>query len=356
VDGTRQVPIASTGATLVRRWTVGLAGLLALGGAACGAEPRVPDDAGWATIRVSGRALLTNAPILIADGEGYFADERLRIEWSESSQSTAQAIPVLAQGKLDVLGAMVSSGLLNAIASGAPVRIVADKGHIAPGSCRSSAVVARRGDDASAEIRTLSDLRGRRVVLNDVGVAGYYTAQLFASAGVPLDDVTIVKMPYPGIADALRSGAVDAASVPEPWITRLVDEGHRVVGSAEDVVPRLQSAVVVYGPTLLGDRRDVGERFMRAYLRGVAQYARGKTDRNLAILADRLGFDRALLSRICWQAIRRDGAVDTASVRAFQEWALGNGYLARAVTREAFWDPSFVRQALAVASGTGAVP
>jgi NitT/TauT family transport system substrate-binding protein len=340
----------------MRSWPVGLTALLALGGAACGAGPGVPDDAGWATIRVSGRALLTNAPILIADAEGYFADERLRIEWSESTQSTAQAIPVLAQGKLDVLGTMVSSGLLNAIASGAPVRIVADKGHIAAGNCRSSAVVVRGGDAGSTEIRSLSELRGRRVMLNDVGVAGYSTARLFASAGVPLDDVTVVKMPYAGVADALRSGAIDAASVPEPWITRLVDQGHRVVGAAEDVVPRLQSAVVVYGPTLLGHRRQVGERFMRAYLRGVAQYAQGKTDRNLAILADRLGFERALLSRICWQAIRPDGAVDTASVREFQKWALGHGYLAASVSREALWDAAFVRQALRVASTTEATP
>jgi NitT/TauT family transport system substrate-binding protein len=330
---------------------LGALGLLGAGG--CGPSARATNGPDWATVTVSGRALLTNAPILIADAEGYFAAQRIRLEWAEMSQSTAQAIPVLAQGKLDVLAGALSSGMLNALASGAPIRVIADKGNHSVDHCAATALVLRRSLADSGKITSLAHLRGRRLSANDVGISGYFLERQLEAAGLTFDDVRLVKMPYPSSVDALNSGAVDVASMPEPWLTLARDAGHVILPYSKSVLPRLQSAVLMFGPSLLKDRPDVGRRFVLAYLQGVRQYAAGKTERNLDILAERLSMDRALLARTCWQGVRIDGHVDTRSLLEFQKWSAAQGHLRSSMTAEQLWDSSFVvhaRQALAADS------
>lgn len=325
------------------------AALFALGG--CGSSARATDEPEWATVTVSGRALLTNAPILIADAEGYFAAQRIRIKWAEMSQSTSQAIPVLAQRKLDVLAAALSSGMLNALSAGAPIRIVADKGNMSARQCASSGLVLRRALGDS--ITSLAQLRGRRLTANDVGVSGYYLERQLEAAGLTLDSVALVKLPYPAGLAALTGGSVDVASLPEPWLTQARDAGHVVLPYSKDVLPELQTAVLVFGPTLTVDDPDLGRRFVLAYLQGVRQYAAGKTPRNLDILSERLSLDRALLERVCWQNVRVDGRVDTESLLEFQRWSVAEGHLKGTLTAADLWDSSFVthaRQALASGS------
>jgi NitT/TauT family transport system substrate-binding protein len=310
----------------------------------CGSSARATDEPDWATVKVSGRALLTNAPILIADAEGYFAAQRIRIEWAEMSQSTAQAIPVLAQRKLDVLAAAVAVGLLNALSADAPIRIVADKGNISARRCAPSGLVVRRG--LADSITSIAQLKGRRLVTNEVGVSGYFLQRQLEAAGLTYDDVTILKMPYPTGVGALTGGAVDAAGMPEPWLTIARDAGHVVVPYSKGVLPELQTAVLVFGPTLVEDRPELGRRFMEAYLRGVRQYAKGKTPRNLDILAEKLSLDRGLLERTCWQDVRIDGRVDTESLLEFQKWSTSEGHLRGTLTEAELWDSSFVSHAL----------
>ena len=57
------------------------------------------------------------APFFIAMEEGYFAEQGLEIEFVKMG-GTIEAIPALAQGKLDVLSGDISIGILNAIARG----------------------------------------------------------------------------------------------------------------------------------------------------------------------------------------------------------------------------------------------
>ena len=86
---------------------------------------------------------------------------------------------------------------------------------------------------------------------------------------------------------------------------------------------------------------------MRAYLRAVRQYNRGKTDRNQEILGRHTGLDRALLREACWPSFRADGQIDVRSVRDFQIWALSRGLLDQRLTEQQFWDPQFVQDAVA---------
>lgn len=134
--------------------------------------------------------------------------------------------------------------------------------------------------------------------------------------------------------------------ISEPWVTRHKKAGHSpVLTPASELLPDSEAAVILYGPTLLGENADVGERFMIAYLKGVRQYNEGKAPRNMELVAQFTQLDTELLEAMCWPALRTSGESNVQSVLDFQEWAIDAGYLDDAVSPEGFWDGSFVTNA-----------
>ncbi len=297
------------------------------------------------TLKVLLLSFLTFAPFFIAEEEGYFAEQGLQIEFVEMRRS-AEAVPALAQGELDVVAGSLSLSLLNAMARGAKIKFVADKGYIAPAGCASAALMARRVLVEAGELDSPIQLQGRRISMNQANYEGFYVEKLLNTVGLTLDDVEIVDIPTPVELEALGNASIDLISTSEPWVTRIVQAGHGVLWMpAQQVIPDFQLAFVLYGPTLLDENPDAGRRFMVAYLQAVRQYNRGKTERNSEILAEHTGLERKLLNEACWTPIRNDGQINVQSVLDFQAWALEKGYLDSPLTEEQFWDASFVEYA-----------
>lgn len=189
-----------------------------------------------------------------------------------------------------------------------------------------------------------ADLRGRRVALNPSSSPGYFMEKLLGQAGLALADITVVDLLEGAVvAEALGNGAVDAAFVLEPWVTRILQaESAVILASAGQVVPNYQHLVTAYGPSLLTGDPGAGRRFMVAYLSAVDQYSEGKSARNIEILARRTGLDEALLRKACWPSVRGDGRVDMGSMLEFQRWGLKRKFLDRELTPGLLWDFAFV--------------
>jgi NitT/TauT family transport system substrate-binding protein len=79
-------------------------------------------------------------------------------------------------------------------------------------------------------------------------------------------------MGFPEMLTAMQNGAIDAAPVPEPFNTFGREKGIGVRFSADQFYPRQTIAVLLYGPEFIAKRRDVAERYMQAYLKGVRFY------------------------------------------------------------------------------------
>jgi NitT/TauT family transport system substrate-binding protein len=299
-----------------------------------------------ATLKVLLLPYLNSAPLFIAAEEGYFTEQGLEIEFVKMERS-AEAVPALAEGELDMLGGVaVSSSLLNAIARGAEIRFVADQGYFAATGCDYGGLAVKRTLVETGELDSPSRLRGRRVAINPVALPGYYLAELLSTASLTIEDVEIVDIPNPAKLEALEKGMVDVAYAAEPWITRILQTGQATLWMpVQEVTPDFPMAFIVYGPTLLEENPDAGRRFIVAYLRAVRQYNQGKTERNLDILAEHTGLDRELLMQACWPSIRDDGQINVQGILDFQAWAVEKGYLDSPVTEEQFWDPSFVEHA-----------
>ena len=324
---------------------LGLAAVLALA-----APPAVPARAAGPApppvrVRVLYVRYLSFAPLAIAQAEGYFRAQGLDVELV-SLAASHEATPALIGGELDVAAGMLKIGDFNAIARGASLRLVADKGHFEPGSCVPAAFVARRGFLDGSVPDGGERLKGARVAVIPLSFVEYVLETLLGHQGLRLSDVRPARIHEAMVAEAFAKESLDIGELAEPDLSRSVRSGRAVVWkSIQDILPGAQLGAVYFGPSLLERNRDAGRRFLVAYLQGVRQYNRGKTDRNLDVLSRETGLDRELLRVTCWQPIRGDGRINAESVLDFQRWAVRRGALDAVVPLEKFWDPSFAEEA-----------
>jgi NitT/TauT family transport system substrate-binding protein len=291
---------------------------------------------------------LSFAPLAIAQAEGYFRAEGLDVELV-TLPSSGEATPALIRGELDVAAGMVKIGDFNAMARGAPLRIVADKGHFEEGPCPPGAFVARRGFVAAGRPDSAEHLRKARFATRSLTFIEHLLDLQLGRMGLALAEMKLIRIPEAMISAAIADDSIDIGALIEPDLTRALKAGRCVVWKTfQEISPGAQLAALYFSSNLLEKNRDAGRRFMVAYLQGVRQYNRGKTPRNLDILASATGLDRELLKEACWQPIRGDGRINVESVLDFQRWAVRRGALDAVVPPEKFWDSSFIEEAVKV--------
>ena len=300
------------------------------------------------TLNVTFQPFISNAPFFIGIEEGFFEEQGFKIEQIMSDR-TAEAIPALEKGEIHAVGGLVNPGLINAIARGANIKSVADKGHITSSGCNSSALFASNQFLEDHPLRRPEDLKGARICIVPASMTGYWIELLLQQGNLSLDDITDFRNSQSEKYQLISEGAMDLVTTDEPWITRLAQGDYGEIWvSYGDLVPDATYAHVWFGPALLEDNPDLGKRFMVAYLKAVAQYNEGKTDRNLEILEKYLELDREILLEACWPSVRNDGKINSESVLDFQNWALEKGYIDSIVAEDQFWDPRFIEYALEV--------
>jgi NitT/TauT family transport system substrate-binding protein len=301
---------------------------------------------------------ISDSGYYIADKKGYFRAEGIKVSLVPFN-SAAQMMAPLGTGDLDVGGGTVSAGLYNAVARGIDVKIVADEGSIKPGYGY-SALMVRKDLVDSKRYTTFKDLKGMKVA---IAAPGTGTASALNEAlkkgGLSYGDVQVTYIAFPDHILAYRNKAIDASITNEPTMTLAIDEKVAVRAAGNDVTyPDQQTAVVFYSGNFAAKRRDVAERFMRAYIRGIRDYndalkdgrfAGPTADEVIAILTESTSVkDAALYRRITPSAVNPDGAVNMNSLRKdlafFREQKLVE---AKDASVDAVVDNSFVTAAVA---------
>ncbi len=296
------------------------------------------------TLKISLLPYISYAPIFIALEEGYFTEQGLKLEFVEFKRS-GLSIPPLAIGDLDVSTDSIGSNLFSSIARGLEIKVVADKGHFSD-KCTSSAIMVRKDLYDSGELTTIAQLKGRKVALSLIPVWGYVYEKILSGGNLTLDDIEIVTIPSASRITALETGAIDAAGVTDPQLKEMESLGISVaIAEYQDYVPDYQASTIIYGPNLLKKNTELGRKFMIAYLKGVRQYNKGKTQRNLEIIQKHTGLDETILREICFISFHPDGHVNTQSIIAFQDWAYKKGYIDSRITLDQLIDMSFAEYA-----------
>lgn len=302
-------------------------------------QPAVP---ALTTVRVTAFPFLSFAPLYIADAEGFFAQEGIAVEFVRF-QRNSESLPALLQEEVDV-DSIFTVGLLNAIASGARVRVVADKGLLKPDACPADGFLARPPLVDQLATMTPEALQSLTFGVDPTWLDSYFLQQWLAERGLDLSQIKTEYLPDPAArAEALRQGAVDVAFFSEPWITRAQESGAGDLWlPAAQIVPGYSLGILSFGPTLLDRTDDLGVRFLRAYLQGIAQYNQGKTPRNIEILSDVTQLEADLLQRICWPSFAADGQVDAEAMSEYANWAYLRGLADKPLSPAEFWEPRFI--------------
>jgi NitT/TauT family transport system substrate-binding protein len=120
-----------------------------------------------------------------------------------------------------------------------------------------------------------------------IGAPGTGTASALNEAlkkgGLKYSDVDVVYIGFPEHLPTYKNKGIDASITNEPTMTRAIEDGVAVRVAGNDITyPDQQTAVTFYADNFIRNRRDVAERFMRAYLRGVRMYNDALKDGRLA--------------------------------------------------------------------------
>jgi len=289
--------------------------------------------------------ILLTAPIHIAQQEGYFADENLEVEFVRLTRNI-DAIPALAQGQVDVGAGQLTIAVLNAIAGGARIRAVAGTGHLAADGCTFHGIVVQRDLMEGSGSAGPELFRGRSVELDIALPHAYWFEKVLQPAGLTLEDLEIVNVPTAATVDAFKTGAFDVTAVTEPRITQILESGQAVLwNGTQDVVPDYQQNLIFFGSNLLDERPEVGERFIKALLRGIEQYNLGKTERNLEILEGAMRWSKDELTTMCWVSMHSDGRMHPEGFAGYQEWAMQRGLVDRVLSTDEIIDARFLDSA-----------
>ena len=270
-------------------------------------------------VTVAGAGSVSHGPLFIADKQGYFARQGIRYEREMLTSFGAASAPLI-KGQIDVFSGVVDAAFFNAVAADQLLRIVASQGYY-PTNSKNSALVVR-SDLYGGAVKTVADLRGRKIGVNSIGGSShYFLTKMLAKGGLKLGDVEFVRMPFASMVAALLNRAIDAALLNEPFITQLeqLRGGVRLMGIGE-ASPGESGSYLTFGPRLLAQDREVGRRFMVAYLQGVQQFRLGPTDRNVKILTEYLKVDAEAVRQAGWVDMYPDAHVNVHSIQRFQDW------------------------------------
>ncbi|MEO8382422.1 MAG: ABC transporter substrate-binding protein [Acidobacteriota bacterium] len=290
-------------------------------------------------VRMNLNPSMTYAPLVIAKEEGFFAAEGIEAEFV--SVDTSAALLALNSRDLDVFSGAVRAGMFNMMLKGLPLRVVADKGHSSSVSCESQAFVAPV--KTAERIRAAGgSLRGERVSVARGGLSEYMLDLLLAKKKTTAAEVEFVDLPQ-GASASFRQDIDAVRHLTEPHLSEAIREKRvEIIATGEELSPGHQSSVLVYGKRLLQDDPELGRRFMRAYLRGVARYNEGKTPRNVDILSRATKLPAEVVRRSCWIAIAGDGRIRPDAVQRILVWSRKRGYLDGDIQLQQWWDPQFI--------------
>jgi len=287
----------------------------------------------------------TLAPFYLADELGYFAQQGLAIEVVSMTRSM-DLLPVLAGGRVDVGFTAVTPGLVNAVARGAALRIVAARDMAVPG-CTTGGTIFASAKAFPHGLNDLRQLKGKRVALSDrTGVFSFFLDAILARAGMTQKDLQMVTLRTADGVGALVGGRLDAlvAANLDKDLDLVSEKVVRAV-SVADILPNFQYTFIIFGKSMLEADRKVGVGFLAAYLRGLRDFQAGKDPKAFQKLAEAGHSDLTTVRNACRTGLSHDGRVEVAHVKRVVDWAVANGYSEKAPDIAQLVDNSRVEEA-----------
>ncbi|UOF89548.1 ABC transporter substrate-binding protein [Fodinisporobacter ferrooxydans] len=353
--------------TLIKRWiaaiaSVGLFASVVLAGcgtatgssSASGSPSATASQANGSHSLTTVKVAMDNAPaeagLILGMKLGYFEKEGIKVDYEKFASGT-DMLTSLAAGQVDVARTVISAGLFNAAARGVDIRIVADGGQNFPDKPYFALVVAKKLAD---KVKDFKDLKGLRVGIASKGsINELFLSKALEKAGLTTKDVKeVVVDSFPDLLTGVKTGAIDAAVQIEPLITSGVDQGvYSWWINPKEYAPNEEVSTIAFGKKLV-ENKDLGNRFMIAYLEGVRAYndaiLYGKNKDKIIQILTKETFvnDPATYKKMNPPMLDPNGTVPKEGVISDQNWYVQQGMVKKKANIDTLVDTSYIDNAI----------
>lgn len=219
MNSNRSTPIRRTLGTALAAGAI--AALTACGG---GTTAAADGDGGLTPLKISVAPIQFETAYL-ANEKGYFEEEGLDVTitmGADPASLVAQAV----SGEQDiVIGSWINMAM--SASEGVPLSVIAGNGIVDPEVSNSGVMV--RSDSG---IDSLEDLEGKVIGVQGVKSGGDIPVlQALEAAGVAIEDVTEVAIPYSGMEAALEQNTVDAVVPADSYFHQMEKAGYKIIAS-----------------------------------------------------------------------------------------------------------------------------
>lgn len=216
----------------------------------------------------------TNMFAYLAKEKGIFEKNGIDVD-IQYFPSTTDSSSAFISGNLDIC-TYASPDIIPPVSEGADfdVIIMSDK------SMGSDGMVVK------PEINDIKDLKGKTVGTQLYSVDHMYLLSLLDRAGMSADDVTIVDMTIGDAGTAFIAGQLDAASIWEPFLSKAVASGGKLLYSSKDD-PDLITDSICASKEMTESRPDVTQAFVDSWYEAI-DYWKENTEEAEIIMAKSL--------------------------------------------------------------------
>lgn len=243
---------------------------------ACTGSPETPDTK---PLTIGVVTWVGSGPFFLARDKGLFDDLQVEIQIIDDAAARRAA---LAQGSTQAMAATVDD-FANATAAGLPAIAILKTDDSFGGD----------GIVASAEIRTIADLKGKSVAFPQGMPSHFLLLDALEQNKLTTADLQVNHMEAGEAGAAFVAGKVDAAVTWEPWLSKATERpGGHVLLTTKEMTPGLISDIVVANKTALQARRDDFKKFIRGWFAAL-DYMKQHPDESNALMAKNLNLPLA---------------------------------------------------------------
>ena len=204
-------------------------------------------------------------PVYVAKDKGFFDEVGLDIEIVDTVAGGATAVQMVSSG--DVQGALLSTmAIINARSAGLPVIGVTD--------------IQSAFDDSPLEeffvrkdsgIEKVEDLKGKKIAINLVKSSFHYTwLMALENAGMNVEDVTFINLPFSEQQAALERGDVDAIGLMQPYTKSARDsEDLKLLFDATDIFGEKQFCEIFINSVWADNNEETAKKFVAGIVKAI---------------------------------------------------------------------------------------
>lgn len=295
----------------------------------------------------------SEAGIILADKLGFFEKQGIKIQYVKFN-SGSDELSAIVSNQVDVSRGIINAALFNASNQGIGLKLVADGGHNIPGRGYFQ-IALRKG--LAEKYKTYQDMKGMRIAIASIGsINELFVQKALEKGGLTKNDVKFVVVDsFPDMLTAVANGNADATMQIEPLITKGVDEGILEWWKDPDEYAKGEEiSVLMYSPNFCKNK-ELGNKFMIAYLQGVRSYndalVNGNKDRDkvVDILTKTTFVDKPeIFLKMKPPGLDPNGYVLKQGVVNDQNWYMQSGLVKKEADVDKLIDNSYVDNALKV--------